>query len=422
MIELPRYVKRRVKPSGLVTYHYERFRGTPKAWPRILLPHDVHGSEFWARCKQCLALEFDGSSFRWPGDDGRSYDLPDPRDGGSLFWSAVDMAIRAEESTAVGQGKTFRSLIAKYKATNGPYHSDLSDSSRRDYDRYLNAILQAWGDDPVSGLTTVDVQVAIDSYSNSPASGRYFRSVLSRLVAYGIPRGFSMTNVVEHSEKPKQDVNPYEPWPDWALELFFTFSRPALRLAAISALYTGQRKVDVVGMVRPADDADAIGLVARKTKANVWVPIHQGYRKVLADTRIIGIGNVVQIRQAASPLHLREDGEPWSYHGFTTAWQRDLTCTASHMERPSGDDVQKADAMKRIRDAGLVFHGFRKNAVNLLLEAGCTEAEVSSIVEMSEQMVRHYSKDVDKRRLAVNAMRKLEQVWTGVTLPSVNRP
>ena len=31
---------------------------------------------------------------------------------------------------------------------------------------------------------------------------------------------------------------------------------------------------------------------------------------------------------------------------------------------------------------------------------------------MSEAMVRHYAKDVNKRRLAVNGMRKLEAVWT----------
>ena len=40
-----------------------------------------------------------------------------------------------------------------------------------------------------------------------------------------------------------------------------------------------------------------------------------------------------------------------------------------------------------------------------------TEAEVSAIVEMSEQMVRHYSKDVNKRRLAINGMKKLEECW-----------
>ena len=63
-------------------------------------------------------------------------------------------------------------------------------------------------------------------------------------------------------------------------------------------------------------------------------------------------------------------------------------------------------------DAGLVFHGLRKNAVNTLLEVGCTEAEVSAIVEMSEQMVRHYARDVNKRRLARSGTAKMEAGWS----------
>ena len=53
----------------------------------------------------------------------------------------------------------------------------------------------------------------------------------------------------------------------------------------------------------------------------------------------------------------------------------------------------------------------RKNAVNMLLEAGCSYAQVAAIVEMSEAMVAHYAKDVEKRRLAVAGMRKLEEGW-----------
>ena len=77
----------------------------------------------------------------------------------------------------------------------------------------------------------------------------------------------------------------------------------------------------------------------------------------------------------------------------------------------SAEDRARAEAMARLRAAGLVFHGLRKNAVNVLLEVGCTEDEVSAIVEMSPQMVRHYARDVNKRRLAVNAMKKLELGW-----------
>lgn len=45
----------------------------------------------------------------------------------------------------------------------------------------------------------------------------------------------------------------------------------------------------------------------------------------------------------------------------------------------------------------------------MLFKVGRTE--VSAIVEMSEPMVRHHSRDVDKRRLARSGMKTPEETW-----------
>ena len=94
-------------------------------------------------------------------------------------------------------------------------------------------------------------------------------------------------------------------------------------------------------------------------------------------------------------LHLREDGQPWTYEGFKTAWQRE-------MNRPE---------FARFRAERVVFHGTRKNAVNNLLEVGCSEARVAAIVNMSPAMVHHYSKKVSQFRLARAAMEQFEAGW-----------
>ena len=49
-----------------------------------------------------------------------------------------------------------------------------------------------------------------------------------------------------------------------------------------------------------------------------------------------------------------------------------------------------------------------------LLEVGCTEDEVGAIVGMSPAMVRHYAKEVRRRHLAINAMKKLETGWAEI--------
>ena len=61
-----------------------------------------------------------------------------------------------------------------------------------------------------------------------------------------------------------------------------------------------------------------------------------------------------------------------------------------------------------IADNNRVFHGLRKSAVVFLLEAGCTDAEVSAITGQSRQMVEHYAKQVNQKKLAAAAVLKWE--------------
>lgn len=114
-------------------------------------------------------------------------------------------------------------------------------------------------------------------------------------------------------------------------------------------------------------------------------------------------------------LHLREDGAPWTLGGFRTAWQREMTFVASNARdlHPAAARAKEA-AFSKMRENRIVFHGLRKNAVIALLEVGCTEAEAGAIVGMSEAMVRHYAKEVSTRRLATNAMKKLEAGWADI--------
>jgi len=56
-----------------------------------------------------------------------------------------------------------------------------------------------------------------------------------------------------------------------------------------------------------------------------------------------------------------------------------------------------------------VPHGLRKNAVNALLEAGCTIAEVSAITGQTHQVVEHYAAKVNRRKLGKSAIVKFER-------------
>jgi hypothetical protein len=403
MVDLPRYVKPYRKPNGRVFYYYEKFRNTPRAWPRFRMPYATDEPAFWRLCEHLESLtaeQVDGQwIWAWQPESGRRYPIPSPlaEAGAEAFCRALEDAAKQERLGDAVQRKTFAALIAEYKA-----HADydgLSILTKRDYDRHLREIETLWGEAPVAEITTVDAQRAIDSLQSAPTVARYFRAVLSRLIGFGIPRGYSTHNAAKPTENVRHEADPHEPWPDWAFELFLEHARPSLHLPVLSAFYTGQRSIDVIPMARPA--GGEISLIARKTGKTVWRPIHSEYADLI--TRLAP--------GESERLHMREDGEPWTLAGYRTAWQRELTSVNAKGQPTSATPAKKA-AMARIRDAGLVFHGLRKNAVNTLLEVGCTEAEVSAIVEMSEQMVRHYARDVNKRRLARSGTAKMEAGWS----------
>jgi hypothetical protein len=80
----------------------------------------------------------------------------------------------------------------------------------------------------------------------------------------GILGGYATFNVIRDTERIDSDGT-YDPWPPEAFELYFREVRADLHLPVYSALFTGQRKVDVLKMLRPALDASEMPLVAQKT-------------------------------------------------------------------------------------------------------------------------------------------------------------
>jgi hypothetical protein len=361
------------------------------------LPSDPFSEDFGRRVSLCAGLDAtnkaDGT-WVWQFVDiaGRRHELPAPQPDPETFWAAVEKADALGKQLAAGERKTFSALIVEFKESaafqlnvddDGKGRPGLAKATREQYERHLDDIDAAWGDAPVASLSPVDAQKAIDAFKDTPSAGRVFRSVLSRLCSWGIPRGYGTSNPVEHTET-SEDGGTYDPWPPNAFEYFFEHARIGLHLPVYSGLFTGQRLSDVIDMRRPVEGVTEMPLVAQKTGELVPVQIHSEYRGIIRAQK-----------SEHEMLHLREDGQPWTYEGFKTAWQRE-------MNRPEFAEFRKNR---------WVFHGTRKNAVNNLLEVGCSEARVAAIVNMSPAMVHHYSKKVSQFRLARAAMEQFEAGW-----------
>lgn len=165
-------------------------------------------------------------------------------------------------------------------------------------------------------------------------------------------------------------------------------SKPELWWAAALALYLGQRQSDDLAMLWNECASGLMSVAQDKTGKRLWIAVHRDLRGILES-----------VPRRATTILTNTRGRPWTGDGFRTSWDKELD----------------REVMAPIRQAGLVFHGLRKSAVVFLLEAGCTDAEVSAITGQSRQMVEHYARQVNQKKLAAAAVSKWEAVAGGGT-------
>src|SRR5262249_14508543 len=152
------------------------------------------------------------------------------------------------------------------------------------------------------------------------------------------------------------------------------------------ALYTGQRQSDVLAMGWPSVRDNLIAVKQDKTGKQLWLPVHRDLAAVLQD-----------IPKRTMTILTNTRRKPWTASGIQVSWRDDLL----------------SDELKELREKRLVFHGLRKSAVVLLLEAGATDAEVAAVTGQSREMVAYYARQVNQRKLAAAAILKWENSEPG---------
>jgi hypothetical protein len=340
-----------VKARGKDYYYFQRHRGSEREEPRIKLP---------------------GAPFAHDG-------MPNAE-----WWRAYRQV--CGESEQGPKRGTFAALVLAYKAS--PEWRELGLRTQKTYSRYLSEIDEKWGGLRVAGVEPRHVLALRDQRAATPAAANYIVRALSAMITWSIPRGHRPDNPCQHVKQLKGGDG-YEPW-DWVhiTHLREHVSKRELWWVAALALYSGQRQGDDLAM-RWSEVADGfISVVQQKTGKRLRIPMHRDLRALLHE-----------IPRRAVTVLTNTRGQPWTTDGFKTSWNKEL-----------GRKV-----MAPIRKAGLVFHGLRKSAVVFLLEAGCTDAEVSAITGQSRQMVEHYVRQVNQKKLAAAAVLKWERAGDGGT-------
>lgn len=275
----------------------------------------------------------------------------------------------------------FAEFVDAYQVS--PWFLSRAAKTQKEYKRYLAIARDIYGLMDPREIMPFNLAELRDEYGlKTPAKANSLVATIGAMYAWGIEKNWADVNPADKVSR--LEGGEYQPWPQEIWDLAMAHLRPDFRLFCLFALFTGQRLGDVLAMNLEHVKDDMISVRQAKTGKPLWIPLHSELRPTVAERRLSGIGKM--------PLIMSPASKHYTVDYFHAQWGLEM----------------KKEPQCAIRNQGYVPHGLRKNAVNKLLEAGCTEKEVESITGQSPQMVAHYAKAVNQVKLAVSAMKKLE--------------
>ncbi len=272
-------------------------------------------------------------------------------------------------------------LIARYRDTV-VWQQNLSAATRRQRENIFLHVIESAGDQPVAKITQATITAGRDRRAvQTPAQARNFLDALRGLFRWAREAGHVATDPTAGVTNPKRKAGPgFRAWTEddviayerrWPLG-----TRQRVWLDVL--LYTGLRRGDAVRLGRQHVRGGVAVLTTEKSQGGMTVtlPVLQ----VLAETL------------AAGPCG-------------------DLSFIVGGHDRPMSKE-SFGNAFREACDAAGVrgsAHGVRKIAATRAANRGATVAELEAIFGWrGGTMASLYTREADRRRLALGAMHKLE--------------
>jgi integrase len=278
-------------------------------------------------------------------------------------------------------------LIARYRET--VHWQNLSAATRRQRENIFVHVIESAGKQPTARITRATIIAGRDRRAaKTPAQARNFLDALRGLFRWAQEAGHMASDPTAGVRNPKRktgsgfrawtedDVIAYEQrWP--------VGTRQRVWLDVL--LYTGLRRGDAVRLGRQHVRGGVAVLTTEKSQGGMTVTLP--IRQVLADTLAAGpCGDLSFI--------VGEHGHPLSKESFGNAFRE--ACDEAGVKGSA--------------------HGVRKIAATRAANKGATVAELEAIFGWrGGTMASLYTREADRRRLAVGAMHKLDAQTQGST-------
>ena len=278
-----------------------------------------------------------------------------------------------------------KSIAALYMAS--PEWYGLAEGSRRVYVKAMDQLgdLLEMEANKITRPMIIDLR---DRLYHKSATCRSVLAVLNNILRYGYDRGLCMYNhagSVRHQPK----ATPIPRWGDDECQRFLESTPTYLRRAFLLALFTGQRRIDLVRMKWDQYDGTHITVMQKKTKRVLKLPVHPILKAELdaakaEEPRITKGGTRVKSPYILLNFH----GDPWTAVSLTQAIKQHC---------------------KKVGITGRCLHGLRKTTAAKLAELGCTPHLIGAVTgHASLRELQNYTREADQVRMAEEAMGR----WT----------
>jgi len=288
----------------------------------------------------------------------------------------------------------FQSLIDRF--LDSAEFAKLGGRSKADYKQYLKRIQPAFGDLPLGALSDRAVLGEFLDWrdkiaANAPAQADKAFGALARIVSWAFQRGLIKANPCQGVKKVHKGTRRDQIWTPEQEAAFMAKAPKHLQLPFQFALWTAQRRGDILELVWSDYDGEFIHLVQSKTGAPVSIAVGPTLKSVLEEAKAFRKRFEERNPPPPDQIFLTSKGNKWTGSGFSAVFRK--TCDAAGIE-------------------GVTFHDLRGTCVTRLALAEATVPEIAS-------MTGHSLKDVDmmldghymKRDngLSCSAVRKLEK-------------
>lgn len=291
----------------------------------------------------------------------------------------ADLLARVERGAAAPVSRhSFAWLIDQYEGS--AEFKSLADSTQLDYSRTLRLLKDELGDVRYAAASRAILKAVRDDHAGQTRKAHKIKQTLSRLYSWAdenghVPEGFNPAKGIKRIRR-KDGEKEIVVWSDAEIATFLDGAPEHLVTPILLALYTGQRREDVVKMTWQQYQGDIIRVRQQKTKAMLDISCHSVLRAHLDSLKKRGV--VICVTAA---------GTAYSVNGLSQAIRRRIS-------KLPGFPVNRS------------MHGLRYAAGSRMEEANCTVAEIESV--LGHQTFKMALKYASQRLRAKAATAKLE--------------